>query len=85
MRTSRERNLATVLEAAQEGMMRGIRFLPVHVCHSDAARFVIEEEGLRPPPLITVPSLAILRLPALLRRGGNACSPRFTTFGRGRS
>lgn len=54
--TSRERNLATVLEAAQEGMMRGIRFLPVHVCHSDAARFVIEEEGLR-PPLITVPTL----------------------------
>jgi DNA polymerase-3 subunit alpha (Gram-positive type) len=54
--TPRERNLAGVLEVVQEGMMRGVNFVPVHVCHSDASRFTLEEEGLR-LPLITVPSL----------------------------
>jgi len=51
--TPRERNLASVLEVVQEGMMRGTSFVPVHVCHSGATRFTLEVEGLR-LPLVTV-------------------------------
>ncbi len=54
--TPRERNLASVLEVVQEGMMRGTSFVPVHVCHSGATRFTLEVEGLR-LPLVAVPGL----------------------------
>src|SRR5690606_23900748 len=39
----------TVGEVILEAMARGVRFLPVELYQSDALRFTIEDEALRPP------------------------------------
>ena len=47
--TAKEKGTVTVLEVMVEAMARGVRFLPVDLYKSDAARFVIEGDGLRCP------------------------------------
>lgn len=47
--TAKEKNVATVLEVAIEAVARGCTFLPVDLYKSEARRFVIEGEALRPP------------------------------------
>lgn len=45
----RDKELVTILEVVYEMNLRGIRLLPVDIYRSDATRFRIEPEGLRPP------------------------------------
>ena len=47
--TQKEKNVLTILEVANEMYARGIRFLPVDLYKSDAMKFQITPEGIRPP------------------------------------
>lgn len=45
----RSRELATILEVVYEMNLRGIPLLPVDIYRSDATRFLVEDNALRPP------------------------------------
>ncbi|MCY6483935.1 PolC-type DNA polymerase III [Clostridium aestuarii] len=47
--TQKDKGLLTVLEMAYEMHMRGIKFLKVDLYKSDAVKFVIEGDDIRPP------------------------------------
>ncbi|NLD49835.1 MAG: PolC-type DNA polymerase III [Clostridiaceae bacterium] len=47
--TQKEKNVLTILEVTNEMYARGIKFLPVDLYKSDAMKFQITPEGLRPP------------------------------------
>lgn len=47
--SQKEKNVLTILEVANEMYARGIRFLPVDLYKSDAVKFQITPEGIRPP------------------------------------
>ena len=47
--TQKDKDLLTILEVAQEMYARGIKCLPVDLYKSDATRFLITDEGIRPP------------------------------------
>ncbi|NLC42948.1 MAG: PolC-type DNA polymerase III [Clostridiales bacterium] len=47
--TTREKSIQTILEVALEMYMRNIKFVPIDLYKSDSYRFVITEEGIRPP------------------------------------
>lgn len=47
--TQKEKNVLTILEVANEMYARGINFLPVDLYKSDASKFQITPEGIRPP------------------------------------
>lgn len=47
--TAKEKNMITILEVVVEMYARGIRFLNIDVYHSDAVKFTIEENNIRPP------------------------------------
>lgn len=47
--TQKEKNMLTILEVVNEMYARGIRFLPVDLYASDAIKFLITPEGIRPP------------------------------------
>lgn len=47
--SQKEKNVLTILEVANEMYSRGIRFLPVDLYKSEAARFQITPDGIRPP------------------------------------
>jgi DNA polymerase III subunit alpha, Gram-positive type len=47
--TQKEKNVLTILEVANEMYARGINFLPVDIYKSDAVKFHIMPEGIRPP------------------------------------
>jgi DNA polymerase-3 subunit alpha (Gram-positive type) len=47
--STKEKNTFTILEVANEMYQRGINFLPVDLYKSDANKFLIEEDGIRPP------------------------------------
>lgn len=47
--TQKEKNTLTILEVANEMYARGIKFLPIDIYKSDAVKFKIEKDGLRPP------------------------------------
>lgn len=47
--SAKEKSLLTILEVALEMMARGYRFTPVDLSKSDAARFIITDDGLLPP------------------------------------
>lgn len=47
--TPKEKSLVTLLEIVIEAMVRGVRFLPVHLYKSAAQSFLIEGDALRPP------------------------------------
>ncbi|MGI6669631.1 MAG: PolC-type DNA polymerase III [Acetivibrionales bacterium] len=54
--SARERNILTILEVVNEMYARGIGFLPVDLYKSDAVKFLIEEDRIR-PPLMSLPGL----------------------------
>jgi len=58
----KEKSVHTILEIVLEMYERGITFLPIDIYKSDSAKFLIEEEGIR-PPLSSIPGL-----------GGNAAT-----------
>jgi len=47
--TTKEKNVLTILEVANEMNARGINFLPIDLYKSDASKFQITEDGIRPP------------------------------------
>jgi len=47
--TQKEKNVLTILEVANEMYARGIKFLPVDLYKSDAVKFQITPDGIRPP------------------------------------
>ena len=47
--TAKDKNVLTILEVTNEMYARGIKFLPVDLYKSDASRFLITGEGIRPP------------------------------------
>ena len=47
--SAKEKNVLTILEVANEMYARGIKFLPVDLYKSDAYKFLITDEGIRPP------------------------------------
>ena len=47
--SQKEKNVLTILEVANEMYARGIRFLPVDLYRSEAEKFQITSEGIRPP------------------------------------
>ncbi|WP_032121579.1 PolC-type DNA polymerase III [Clostridium amazonitimonense] len=47
--TQKDKGLLTVLEISYEMYKRGIKFLKVDIYKSHATKFLIEEEGIRPP------------------------------------
>lgn len=49
MATTKEKNLATVLEVAYEMNLRGYVFHPIDIARSDATKFIIADNGLIPP------------------------------------
>ncbi|MDP4092536.1 MAG: PolC-type DNA polymerase III [Bacillota bacterium] len=46
--TQKEKNVLTIMEVANEMYARGIKFLPVDLYHSQATKFIIESDGIRP-------------------------------------
>ena len=50
-----EKSMVTVLEVVNEMMERGIEFLPIDLYKSDAVKFLVEDNGIR-PPLSAIPS-----------------------------
>lgn len=53
--TAVEKDMITVLEVVNEMLERGIEFLPIDLYKSDATKFLVEDEGVR-PPLSAIPS-----------------------------
>lgn len=47
--TAKEQELLTTLEAVYEFYMRGFEFLPIDLKKSDATKFIVEGNALRPP------------------------------------
>ncbi len=47
--TAKDKSVLTILEVANEMYSRGIAFLPVDLYKSDAVRFQMTDEGIRPP------------------------------------
>ena len=47
--SAKDKNVLTILEVVNEMYARGINFLPVDLYKSDATRFEIEGDGIRPP------------------------------------
>ncbi|MCK9221090.1 MAG: PolC-type DNA polymerase III [Limnochordia bacterium] len=55
--TARDKSVMGMLEVALEAMVRGIRFLPVDLYHSDVSKFIIAEPNTLLPPLIGLQGL----------------------------
>lgn len=47
--SQKDKGLLTILEISYEMYKRGIKFLKVDLYKSNATKFIIEEEGIRPP------------------------------------
>ncbi|HEY5585570.1 MAG TPA: PolC-type DNA polymerase III [Ruminiclostridium sp.] len=47
--STKEKSVLTILEVVNEMYARGIKFLPIDLYVSDAKKFKIEEDGIRPP------------------------------------
>ncbi|HEX2944577.1 MAG TPA: PolC-type DNA polymerase III [Clostridia bacterium] len=47
--STKDKNVLTILEIANEMYSRGFKFLPIDLYKSDAAKFLIEDNAIRPP------------------------------------
>ncbi len=54
--TTKDKNMYAILELVLEMYERGIKFLPIDLYKSHATKFIVEEEGIR-PPLNSIPGL----------------------------
>ena len=54
--TTKDKNMYAILELVLEMYERGIKFLPMDLYKSSATKFIVEEEGIR-PPLNSIPGL----------------------------
>ena len=54
--TTKDKNMYAILELVLEMYERGIKFLPIDLYKSHATKFLVEEDGIR-PPLNSIPGL----------------------------
>ena len=54
--TVKDKNVYSILEIVLEMYERGLEFLPIDLYKSDATRFIMEDDGIR-PPLNSIPGL----------------------------
>lgn len=54
--STKDKNVYSILEIVLEMYERGIKFLPIDLYKSDATKFIMEEDGIR-PPLNSIPGL----------------------------
>ena len=54
--TTKDKNMYAILELVLEMYERGIKFLPMDLYKSHATKFLVEDEGIR-PPLNSIPGL----------------------------
>ena len=54
--TTKDKNMYAILELVLEMYERGINFLPIDLYKSHATKFIVEEDGIR-PPLNSIPGL----------------------------
>ena len=54
--TTKDKNMYAILELVLEMYERGINFLPIDLYKSHSSKFIMEEEGIR-PPLNSIPGL----------------------------
>ena len=54
--TQKDKTMYPVLELVLEMYERGINFLPIDLYKSSSTRFIVEEDGIR-PPLNSIPGL----------------------------
>lgn len=54
--TTKDKNMYAILELVLEMYERGIQFLPIDLYKSHSTKFIMEEEGIR-PPLNSIPGL----------------------------
>ena len=54
--TTKDKNMYAILELVLEMYERGIKFLPIDLYKSHATKFIVEEDGIR-PPLNSIPGL----------------------------
>ena len=54
--STKDKNMYAILELVLEMYERGINFLPIDLYKSDATKFIVEEDGIR-PPLNSIPGL----------------------------
>ena len=54
--TTKDKNMYAILELVLEMYERGIKFLPIDLYKSDSKKFLMEDEGIR-PPLNSIPGL----------------------------
>ena len=54
--TTKDKNMYAILEIVLEMYERGIKFLPIDLYKSHSTKFLMEEEGIR-PPLNSIPGL----------------------------
>ena len=54
--TAKDKNMYAILEIVLEMYERGIKFLPIDLYKSHSSKFIMEEEGIR-PPLNSIPGL----------------------------
>ena len=66
----KDKDLITILEVVYEMNLRGIPMLPVDIYRSQASRFVIEDEGLR-PPFSAMPGVGQAAAEAMVQKRGD--------------
>ena len=54
--TAKDKNMYSILELVREMYERGINFLPIDLYKSHATKFIMEDDGIR-PPLNSIPGL----------------------------
>ena len=57
--TAKDKNMYAILEIVLEMYERGINFLPIDLYKSHSTKFIMEEEGIR-PPLNSIPGLGTI-------------------------
>jgi DNA polymerase-3 subunit alpha (Gram-positive type) len=73
--STKDKNVYSILEIVLEMYERGIKFLPIDLYKSDAIKFLMEEEGIRPPlnSIVGLGNVAALNI-AEARKDGNFMS-----------
>ena len=57
--TQTEKDMITILEVVNEMLERNIKFLPIDLYKSDSVKFLVEEDGIR-PPLSSIPAFGTI-------------------------
>ena len=64
--TTKDKNMYAILELVLEMYERGIKFLPIDLYKSDSKKFIMEEDGIR-PPLNSIPGLGTVAAESIVK------------------